>query len=123
MTTDLTIGLAHQPGNLAAACEALGHAGVNIEAACGLVIDDHPELHVLVADAELASRTLIDAGFLLLARRQVLALAIENRPGAAATLLRRLAEGGVNIDLVYTTLDGRLILGSDDLAKLRSAVG
>ncbi len=123
MTTDLTIGLANQPGNLAAACEALGHAGVNIEAACGLVISGQPELHVLVADAELASRVLIDAGFDLLARRQVLALPIENRAGAAATLLRRLAEAGANLDLVYTTLDGRLILGSDDLGSLRSALG
>jgi hypothetical protein len=123
MATDLTIGLVNQPGNLAAACEALGHAGVNIEAACGLVVDGRAELHILVADAELASRTLIDAGFDLLARRQVLALPIENRPGAAATLLRRLAEGGVNIDLVYTTLDGRLILASDDLASLRAAIG
>jgi hypothetical protein len=122
MTTDLTIGLAHQPGTLAAACEALGHAGVNIEAACGLVPDGRPELHILVADAELASRALIDAGFELLARRQVLALEIENRPGAAATLLRGLADVGVNIDLVYTSLDGRLILGGDDLVALRAAI-
>lgn len=122
MTTDLTIGLANRPGSLGAACEALGHAGVNIEAACGVVVDGRSELHVLITDAERATRTLIDAGFDILAQRQVVALAVENRPGAAATLLRRLTDAGVSLDLIYTTLDGRVVLGGTDLAGLRAAL-
>jgi hypothetical protein len=122
MTTDLMIGMAHHPGTLAAACDALGHAGVNIEGAFGTVIAGHPELHVLVADAEHATRALIDASFDILAQRQVLAIPVENRPGAGAALLRRIADAGVSIDLMYTTLDGRLVLGSGDLAGLRAAV-
>jgi hypothetical protein len=122
MTTDLTIGLANGPGSLGAACEALGRAGVNIEAACGIVVDDRPELHVLIADAERATRTLIDSGFVILAQRQVVALPVENRPGAAATLLRRLADAGVSLDLIYTTLDGRVVLGAQDTAGLRAAL-
>ncbi len=122
MATDLTIGLASRPGSLAAACEALGHAGVNIEAACGVVIDTSAELHVLITDAERATRTLIDAGFTILAQRQVLAVPIANQPGAAATLLRRVADAGVSLDLLYTTLDGRVVLGAPDLAALRVAL-
>ena len=122
MTIDLSIGLANQRGSLAAACEALGHAGVNIEAACGVVVDGRAELHVLVADAVQATRALIDGGFDILAQRQVLTLPIENRPGAAATLLRRITDAGVNLDLVYTTLDGRLVLGADDQVALRTAI-
>ena len=123
MTTDLTISLAHQPGTLAAACDALGRAGVNIEAASGHVVDGDPELHVLVADAALATRALIDAGFEIRAERQVLALPVENQAGAAARALRGIADAEVSVDLVYTTLDGRLVLGSDDLARLREAIG
>lgn len=123
MTTDLTIGLANRPGTLAAACDALGRAGVNIEGAAGLVLDDRPVLHVLVADAELAVHSLIDAGFEILDRRQVVAVPIENAPGTAATLLRRLADAGTNLELVYTTLDGRVVLGSSDPAALRAALG
>jgi hypothetical protein len=122
MTTDLTIGLAHRPGTLAAACDALGHAGVNIEAASGHVVDGRPDLHILVEDPGLATRALIDGGFEILAQRQVLVLAVENRPGAAGRLLRRVAEAEVSVDLVYTTLDGRLVLGTDDLARLRVAL-
>ena len=43
MATDLMIGMAHQPGTLAAACDALGRAGVNIEGAFGTVIDRSEE--------------------------------------------------------------------------------
>ena len=123
MTTDLTIGLANRPGTLAKACEALGTAGINIEAASGFVLDDRPQLHILVADAERACRALIDAGFDILARRQVLALPIDNTPGAAAKLLQRVTDAGADLDLVYTTLDGRVVLGSNDLVGLRAAVG
>ena len=123
MTTDLTIGLVNRPGSLAAVCEAFGHAGVNIEGACGAVVDAQPALHVLITDAERATRTLIDAGFAILAQQQVLTVPVENRPGAAATLLRRVTEAGVELDLLYTTLDGRVVLGSPDLAGLRGALG
>ena len=122
MTTDLMIGMAHHPGTLAAACDALGHAGVNIDGAFGTVTGGHPELHVLVADATHATRALIDAGFDILAQRQVLAIPVENRPGTGAALLRRVTDAGVSLDLMYTTLDGRLVLGSEDMAGLRAAI-
>jgi hypothetical protein len=121
--TDLTIGLANRAGTLASACEALGHAGINIEGAAGSVVDDHPQFHVLVSDASRATRALIDHGFDILAQRQVLVVPVENRPGEGGRLLRRAADAGVNLDLVYTTLDGRLVLGSDDLATLREVLG
>lgn len=123
MATDLTISLAHQPGTLADACAALGHAGVNIDAACGLVSEGRGVFHVLVADAERARRALIDAGFDIVAERQVALAPVENRPGAAARLLRRVADAGVNVDLLYSTGDGRLVLCGDDVAALRRAVG
>jgi hypothetical protein len=123
MTTDLTIGLAHRAGTLASACEALGAAGINIEAASGAVIDSHPQFHILVADAGRATRALIDHGFEILGQRQVLAIPVENEPGAGGRLLRRAADAGVNLDLVYTTLDGRLVLGADNLGALRESLG
>ena len=123
MTTDLTIGLAHRAGTLASACEALGLAGINIEAVSGAVVDTDPQFHVLVSDAGRATRALIDHGFDILDQRQVLTIAVENQPGAGGRLLRRVADCGVNLDLVYTTLDGRLVLGANNLAALREALG
>jgi hypothetical protein len=48
---------------------------------------------------------------------------IENRPGSEAEVLRRVAEAGVNIDLLYATADGRLVLGGDDVPAIRRALG
>ena len=48
---------------------------------------------------------------------------IENRPGEAARLLRRLAEAHVNLDILYTTLEGQIVLGGGDITAIRAALG
>jgi hypothetical protein len=123
MPTDFMISLSHRPGTLAAASAALGEAGVNIEGACAFVCDEQGVYHLLVSDAELGRRALIDAGFDILDERQVVLARVEDHPGAAAALLRRIAELGVNIDLVYLTADGRLVIGGDDPGGIRRALG
>ncbi len=122
MTTDFTIGLIDRPGTLAQASDALGRAGVNIEGACGFVTDDRGVYHVLVRDAERARRALMDSGFEIQAERTVVVLPVENRPGEAARLLRRLANAGVNLDVMYTTLDGQVVLGGEDVHAIRQAL-
>ena len=123
MATDLTIGLVDRPGSLAKASDVLGRAGVNIEGAAGYVCEGQGVFHILVADAERARRALIDSGFEIQAERPIVRLTVENEPGEAARVLRRLADAGVNIDLLYTTLDGELVLGADDVGALRAALG
>lgn len=123
MATDLTIVLVDRPGTLAHASEVLGQAGINIDGACGYVCDDAGRYHVLVSESERARRALIDAGFEILAERPVALVPIENRPGAAAALLRRVAAAGLNIDLLYLSGDGRLVLGGDDVRGIEAALG
>lgn len=123
MSIDLTIGLIDRPGTLAQASDVLGRAGVNIEGACGYVCDGQGIYHVLVADLERARRALIDSGFEIVAERQVVVTPIDNLPGAAAALLRRVADAGVNVDLLYLTVDGRLVLCGDDMRAIQRAIG
>lgn len=123
MATDLTVGLVDRPGTLAQASDALGRAGINIEGACGFVCEDIGVYHVLVRDAEQARRALIDSGFEIQAERQVAVTPVENRPGAAAALLRRIADAGVNVDLLYMTGDGRLVLSGGDVKGIQRALG
>jgi hypothetical protein len=120
MATDFRVSLPNRPGSLLQAAEALGHAGVNIEGACGYEAAETGVLHVLVADAELARRSLLNAGIAIEAERPVMVVEVENRPGSGAAIFRRLAEAGIALDLMYTTLDGRLVLGSRELARLRA---
>jgi hypothetical protein len=122
MTTDITVGLVNQPGTLLRASDALGRAGINIEGACGYVCDGQGVFHVLVADAQRARSALIDAGLEIQAERTVVAIPVENRPGSAAAVLRRIAAAGVNVDLLYVTADSRLVLSGDDLPAIKAAL-
>ena len=123
MPTDLTLALVNQPGTLLRASDALGRAGVNIEGACGYVCDGQGVYHVLVQDARRARSALIDAGLELQDEREVVATPVANRPGSAAGVLRRIADAGINIDLLYVTADSQLVLGGPDLPAIRSALG
>ncbi len=123
MATDLTVGLVNQPGTLLRATDALGRAGVNIEGACAFVCDGQGVYHVLVEDRERARRALIDSGLEIQAERQVVLAPVENRPGAAAALLRRIAGASANIDLLYMTVDGRMVLSGDDVRQIRNVLG
>lgn len=123
MPTDFMISLYNRPGTLAAASAALGNAGINVEGQCAFVCEGQGVYHLLVADAQRGRRALIDAGFDLLAERRVVLSRVEDRPGAAAAILSRIAAQGVNIDLVYVTADGQLALGGDDPAGIERALG
>jgi hypothetical protein len=122
MTTNLTVALNNRPGTLAEASDALGRAGVNIEGACGFVCDGQGVYHVLVEDSEQARKALIDAGFEIRGERQVVVASAENRPGGAAAVLRQVAEAGVNVDLLYLTVDGRLVLGGIAVAGIQDGI-
>lgn len=114
MATDFEISVHNRPGTLAVATAALGDAGVNIDGQCAYVCEGQGVYHVLVSDAVMAKRALIDAGLVIHAERRVVVVPVEDRPGATADLLRRVADLGVNIDLVYVAADGGLVLGGAD---------
>lgn len=122
LATDFTVTLSHRPGTLAATSAALGEAGVNIDGQCAYVCEGQGVYHLLVSDAYVARRALIDAGFVIEQERRVVVAPVENRPGAAAALLRRVADAGANIDLAYVTADGALVLGGEDPAAIARAV-
>jgi hypothetical protein len=122
MPKDLTIVMEDRPGTLADMGEALGTAGINIEGMCGFPCEGKGMRHILVEDAAAARRALEETRVEARGERQVLALKIEDRPGALGEISRRIADAGINIDLVYLAADGRLILGVDDLEAARAAL-
>ncbi len=122
MMKDLTVILEDRPGTLADMGEALGKAGINIEGACGFPSEGKGVGHILVEDAAAARRALEEVGIEVGDEREVLVLEIEDRPGALGEVGRRIANAGVNIDLVYLATNNRLVIGADDLDKARAAV-
>jgi hypothetical protein len=120
---DLTVILEDRPGRLADLGEATGNAGINIEGVCGTTQEGQGAIHILVED-EAATRTALgEAGIEVGGERDVLVVDVEDRPGSMGEVARRIAEAGVNIELVYTTFDAvRLVLGVDDIDKARAGL-
>jgi hypothetical protein len=120
---DLTIELEEKVGSVAAAAEALGKAGVNIEGICGFVVGGKGVGHVLVADAGKARQALQAAGARVTGEQDALVLNIEDRPGSLGKLTRKIADAGVNLNTVYLATNTRIVIAAKDLEKARAAAG
>jgi hypothetical protein len=119
MSQDVTVLILNRPGTLATVGEALGNAGVNIE---GLSVLPGGGIHILVEDADAARRALSTAGIEAGAIRPVLVLNVQDRPGEIGKTCRRLADAGVNVDLIYLATESRLVIGVDNLDKARAVL-
>ena len=122
MSKDLTIFLGDHPGSLAKVGEALGKAGVNIEGICGVTVQGKGVIHVLVADASKARRALEANHVDVVKETDVVVVPVEDRPGALGNVARRLANAGVNLQLAYLATSTRLVVGADDLEKVRATL-
>ena len=47
---------------------------------------------------------------------------VEDNPGVLADLARKIAQAGVNLDLVYIATRNRVVFGSPDIDALRVAL-
>ncbi|MGH7587124.1 MAG: amino acid-binding ACT domain-containing protein [Gemmatimonadota bacterium] len=117
---DLAIALENRPGALAEMGEALGRAGVSIEGGGVWVVGGAGVAHFLFRDGVDARNALEAAGIRVLEEREVLIQRLrQDVPGQLGLLTRRMAEAGVNIEVLYSDHDNRLILVVDDLARGR----
>ena len=119
--TDLTITLPDRPGALAEMGEALGQAGVSVEGGGAWVVGGTGVAHFLVDDAERAAAALSAAGLRVDAARDVVTVRLHQEvPGQLGRLTRRMAEAGVNVEVLYSDHDHRLILVVDDVERGRT---
>lgn len=117
---DVTIRLENRPGAMAEMGEALGAAGVSVEGGGGWVADGKATMHFLFVDGEAARAALETAGIEVLDVREVLAQRLrQDQPGQLGKIARRMADSGVNIEVVYSDHDNQLILVVDDFEKGR----
>ncbi len=123
MPTDLLIEVPNRPGALAEAAVAISDAGVNISAATCTGPDDIAALHILVKHPEAAKHALATAGVTVGHERKVVVVEAHDRPGVLADLARKVAQAGINLDLLYLATDTRIVFGSSDLQGLRRALG
>jgi hypothetical protein len=120
---DLTLTLTDRPGSLATMGETLGRAGISVEGGGMWVVDGRGIAHFLVADGEAARAALTAAGITVNAVREVIVQKLEQGvPGQLGKLTRRMAEAGVNIEVLYSDHANHLILVVDNPIKGRAVV-
>ncbi len=114
MTTEFTVMLPNTPGALARLGAVLGDARVNIEAIQGTVREKRAVVQIVPSEPERAARALEEAG-IAYTRREVLVVHVLDEPGMLGDVALVMATAGINIDSVYATTRGHIVLGVDDL--------
>ena len=122
MPTEFTVSLADAPGSLPGLGRVLGDARVNIEAILGLTLERKGHVRFVPNDPAQAAHAL-DAAGIVYTRRDVLLVRILNEPGTLGEVALVMARAGVNIDTVYVTMRGQVVLGVDDLAGATQVAG
>jgi len=117
---DITVILRDSPGTLADLCEKLAEGGVNIEGISVITYKGECPIHILVEDAA-GARKILGANWMdVISERDALVKDIPNQPGALGEIGRKLADAGINIEVVYLTTNAKVALVVDDLEKARS---
>ena len=122
MTTEFTVILENEPGTLARLCGALGDAGINIEAIAGSSRDGTSRVQFVCDAPERAATTLAAAGIPCIPR-EVLVVRVLDEPGMLGDVALVMSKADINIDSVYATIRGHIVLGVDDLPGAMQIAG
>ena len=118
-----TVDLKNQPGELARLCEAMAGRGVNL-ILCATTRGEDGTVAFIAGDEADASAAHAGIGY---ARRPALTIRMENQPGAGAATFRKLADAGVNADLLMPVRVSDdlffAVICVDDPDKARRALG
>ena len=120
-----TVEVRNQPGELARLCEAMAGRGVNLVLSATARADGATV--VFIADDEAGAETVLQDVGITYTIRPALTIRMENQPGTGAATFRKLADAGVNADvLLPVRVSDDLFLAVlcvDDQDKARRALG
>lgn len=113
MATEFHVVLEHRPGTLARLGGVLGDAGVNIEAIHGIALGEEGRVRFVPGEPLKAAAALRAAG-IPYTEREVLVVKVLDQPGMLGDVALVMTKAGINIDCVYLTTRGHVVLGVDD---------
>ncbi|MBO5254216.1 MAG: amino acid-binding protein [Opitutales bacterium] len=96
----VSVFLGNTPGRLESLCKALADASVNLETLTITESADHGIVRMIVSDADRAVEVLSKQGFTP-KKVEVLAVEVDDTPGALLKLLQKTREAGVNVEYMY----------------------
>lgn len=98
--TQISVFLENKSGRLADVTHTLSENKVNIRALSIADTIDYGLLRLIVNDPEHATKVLTDGGFTV-AKTEVLAIEVPDRPGGLAGIIDILSAKGLNIEYMY----------------------
>jgi hypothetical protein len=120
------VKLENRPGTLADLGEALGERGINISGVAGTTWDGDGAI-ALITNDDAGARSVLEDRDLTYRDCEVVSAGLEDKPGALGAAARRLADRGVNVEVIMPTgVQGTRItvaFGVDDPAGAREALG
>jgi hypothetical protein len=100
IVTQLAVFIENKPGTLAAVCDALAEAGINIYGLATSDTTDHNVVRLVVSDPKRALSIFEERGTLVV-ENDVLMVENRNQPGALSKVARALAKKRINIEYAY----------------------
>ncbi len=120
------VELDNRPGELARVTEAIASKGINITAGAGIGYGATGGFAVMTND-EMGTRNALRDVNCTFREIDVLPASVADEAGALASVARKLADAGVNIEFVIPTgmSDGKMVLalGVDKIDAARTALG
>ena len=114
MAIEFSVILEDRPGTLARLGSVLGDARVNIEAIQGTSREAAGLVQFVAANPDRAAHALDAAGIPYITR-EILIVRVLDQPGMLGDIALVMSQAGINIDSVYLTSRGLVVLGVDDL--------
>ncbi|MBV9127769.1 MAG: ACT domain-containing protein [Verrucomicrobia bacterium] len=127
IATQLALFLENKPGTLAAVCDALAQASINIYALTISDTVDHSVVRMVVSDTHRALAIFEEHGTLVV-ENDVLVVEINNQPGRLSDIARKLAAAAVNIEYAYLAVgagapSGLMVLRPSDVPRALQVLG
>ena len=114
MPIEFQVSLEDKPGSLAWLGSLIGDADVNFEAIEGRSGRGVSVVHFIASDTEAAAAALEESG-IPYSKREVIVVNVLDQPGTLGDVTLVMSEAGINIDCVYVTIRGDVVLGVDDV--------
>jgi len=100
----LMIQVDNDVGMLAAITSIITSTGINLLANCAYAVDNKAAF-MFVTDDNNGARKLLEAQNIKVQEEEVILLSIDNKPGVLRAVTDKLAEEGINLTLMYGSVD------------------
>jgi hypothetical protein len=109
----LSVFIANEAGRVSQVTELLGSAGVNIR---GFSVSDTAEYGILrlVVDKPDEAKVALKAGGFTVKESDVICIDLPDKPGGLASVLKIVADAGVNVEYVYSLIATYVVINVGD---------